>query len=369
MSSFKYPRDMIEPLKAQWYEWARREWDPPPLPSDDVLGLLFEVAYHASFTADERRGTHFTAIICGRNESDLGRPFPIEPPRKFTPHEVMRLAPAAHAAKSVLAVDPSGSEPVIWGFCAGADMQLTVSAMAPGSLHVGRNGRVIVALEDGHLYAEGERLGVFQPIIEALSEATEALWEGIDFTPATWSPKVLYPGYLYDILNTVRQDGHGGAILVIPDGEWDSASWRALVRIKYQCQDDSIWPLLRKSVFQYDEAYRKGSDSELGRVEYAEAEAKALLGRLSGLTAVDGALLITDRYRVLGFGVEVLAHAELEAIFLADGTSRSVEAYGTRHRSAFRFCAAYPRGAAFVCSQDGAIKCIRNQGGRVTIYQ
>jgi hypothetical protein len=33
------------------------------------------------------------------------------------------------------------------------------------------------------------------------------------------------------------------------------------------------------------------------------------------------------------------------------------------------FCAAYPRGVAFVCSQDGSIKCVRNRDGKVTLYE
>lgn len=369
MSSFKYPRDMIAPLRARWSAWARYENEPPPLPSDDKLAFLLEVAYHASYTADERRGTQFRAVVCEPDvpESVIDRPLRIDPPRAFTPHEIMRLAPAADAAKVMLAIDPRGDEPVIWGLCNGADMQLTVSVMAPGKLSVGRNLRSIVALEDGQIFEEGERLGVFQPIIEALAEATDALWEGIDRPEGAASPHLNYPAHLHDVLSAVRGLGHGGTILVIPDLECQSASWRQLVKIKYQCDDDSIWPLLRKSVYQFD-----ATAPGIGAMEfqYAEEKARRLLVRFPGLTAVDGALLITDRYRLLGFGVEVLApQAELDLICLPDGTRRSVEAYGTRHRSAFRFCAAYPRGAAFVCSQDGSIKCVRNRDGRVTLYE
>ncbi len=359
---------MIAPLKSQWYEWYRREWEPPPLPSDEMLALLLEVAYHASFTADERRGTQFRAVFCSRNEPELGRPLILDPPRKFTPHEIMRLAPAAHAADAMLAVDPSGSEPVIWGFGDGVTMQLTVSVSAPGVLHVGRNGRVIVALENGQLSLEAERWGIFQPVIEVLSNATDALWEGVDWPGAAWSPQTIYPGYLYDTLNSVRARGHGGTILVIPDEEWQSSSWRKLARVKYQCEDNSIWPLLRKSVFQYHQQYMDGSRPD-PEVEHAEAAAQPFLARLAGLTAVDGALLLTDRYRILGFGVEVVAQADVDTVSLANGTLRNVEAYGTRHRSAFRFVAAYPHGAAFVCSQDGAIKCVRNQKGRITLHE
>lgn len=367
MASYKYPTDMIGPLKALWYEWYRREMDAPQLPSDDRLELVLEAAYHASFTADERRGTQFRAVFC--TEDDAVRALRIEPPRAFAPTEIMRLAPAAYAAKAVLAVDPNGPAPTIWGLCDVGFMQFTLSAQAPGHLHVGRNGRVIVALEDGQIFEENARRGVLQPIIDALSDANKTLWEGVDWPGGAWSPHIIvYPGYVYDMLDAVRQGGHGGAVLVVPDAEWKSSSWRQMVRIKYQCHENSIWPLLRKAVFQYDASVISGERDQSDMLS-AEQDAKLLLARLPGLTAVDGALLITDQLRVLGFGVEVLAQAKLDAVVLPGGATRSVEAYGTRHRSAFRFCAAYPRGTAFVCSQDGAIKCIRNQNGQVTLYQ
>ena len=369
MISFKYPKELITPLKAQWFDWARHEaGDPPPLPPDPVLAGILEVAYHASFTADERRGTQFRAVFCNCNELALDRPLRIEPARKFTPHEIMRLAPAANAANTMVAVNLDEADPAIWGFCDGAHMQLTVSVKAPGMLHVGRNQRVIVALEDGQVTEEYGRHGNFQPVIEVLSKATDALWDGVDWPGGAWSPQTIYPGYLHDVLFNVRQLGHGGTILVVPDGERESSSWRNLVRIKYQCEDDSIWPLLRKSVFQYDQRYMSGERRD-PEIEHAERIAQPFLARFSGLTAVDGALLITDRYRVLGFGVEVVAQADVDTIALADGSKRSVEAFGTRHRSAFRFVAAYPRGAAFVCSHDGAIRCIRNQGGQIMLHE
>ncbi len=228
---------------------------------------------------------------------------------------------------------------------------------------------MIIALEDGQIFEEHARQGVLQPIIHALDDANKTLWEEVDWPGGAWSPHIIvFPGYVYDMLDAVRQAGHGGAVLVVPDAEWESSSWRSMVRIKYQCHEDSIWPLLRKAVFQYDSSVIS-EQRDQSEMMSAEEDARRILARLPGLTAVDGALLITDHLRVLGFGVEVLAHANLDAVFLPDGTTRSVEAYGTRHRSAFRFCAAYPRGTAFVCSQDGAIKCIRNQGGQVTLYQ
>jgi DNA integrity scanning protein DisA with diadenylate cyclase activity len=85
---------------------------------------------------------------------------------------------------------------------------------------------------------------------------------------------------------------------------------------------------------------------------------------------VDGGVLITDHYQLLGFGVEVVAPAdELRTITLDDGSKENIEQYGTRHRSAFRLCDCYCEAVAFVCSQDGGIKCVRNVNGTVRLWK
>ncbi len=86
---YKYPTDIIEPLRAEWYEWRRREGDIPELPTDEQLQALLEIAYHASFTADEQRRTHFDLVLCEATQAH--NPFRFSSPRDLTPHEIMRL--------------------------------------------------------------------------------------------------------------------------------------------------------------------------------------------------------------------------------------------------------------------------------------
>src|SRR5207245_2108609 len=87
---------------------------------------------------------------------------------------------------------------------------------------------------------------------------------------------------------------------------------------------------------------------------------------IASLSKVDGALVITDRFRVLGFGAEIIAQSPtLKEISLAanpeatETTNISIESYGTRHRSAFRFCSSYEDSLAFIVSTDGGIKATK----------
>jgi hypothetical protein len=101
---------------------------------------------------------------------------------------------------------------------------------------------------------------------------------------------------------------------------------------------------------------------------------------LARLAAVDGALLITDHYRLLGFGVEVRSQSEVNTIEIArvpkypdgnltPGGTEPIERHGTRHRSAFRFCKDAQQCGAFILSQDGGVKAVRYVDGAVHMWR
>jgi hypothetical protein len=210
---------------------------------------------------------------------------------------------------------------------------------------------------------------VFQAVIDSLGAANGRLWKDIDWPGGAWSPHItVYPDKLYDALMSIRDAGHGGTVLMVPEDDLSSRPWERFVHVKYSCDDNSIWPQMMTVVAQYD-AKVLGDDKQNARSQAAEVKVRSLTARMAGLAAVDGAVLITDSLRVLGFGAEVVAPAGVSTIQLEAGATREVTAYGTRHRSAFRFCAAYPGGTAFVCSQDGGIKCVRNRDGQIVVWE
>lgn len=54
-----------------------------------------------------------------------------------------------------------------------------------------------------------------------------------------------------------------------------------------------------------------------------------------------------------------------------DGTEMepvATDAFGTRHRSVFRFCNAHSDVIAIVVSQDGQARFVKNLGGRVVYF-
>jgi hypothetical protein len=194
-----------------------------------------------------------------------------------------------------------------------------------------------------------------------------------------YDPYQYYGTVLYDLLREAAGHGHGATIFVVPEVDAASEDLHRFFRIKYPCSATPIWPALRKSarelVYGLSLPLDGHADDDAQRPETDEARLlrRSLSewpGRLARLSRVDGGVLITDRYQLLGFGVEVVASAEdLRTVRVAGALDEDIEQYGTRHRSAFRLCSRYPDAVAFVCSQDGGVKCVRIVDGVVTIWK
>ena len=127
---------------------------------------------------------------------------------------------------------------------------------------------------------------------------------------------------------------------------------------------------------------RPGRDSDL--VDQA-SEAKRLVEMdralfdvahlIADLTYVDGAVLMTDRLELLGFGVEISGGLpEVSTVARArdlPGTEREqvrTDRVGTRHRSAYRLCHALRDALVVVVSQDGGLRFVRWHHDAVTYW-
>lgn len=96
---------------------------------------------------------------------------------------------------------------------------------------------------------------------------------------------------------------------------------------------------------------------------------------IGSLAAVDGAVILTDKLRIIGFGGEVrISSPRTETIHIARNeegdeiTAAPFPGYGTRHRSAFRFVEKMEPSVAFILSHDGGIKAAMKIGERVVMW-
>jgi hypothetical protein len=171
--------------------------------------------------------------------------------------------------------------------------------------------------------------------------------------PAAWTDSV---NVLVQIAVSMRAHQRGGSLLVVPAG---SDQWReSIVRpVSYGITPPftELAELMCKPVDGWQE--RHWQDALERSVE-----------AIAGLTAVDGATLITDRYDVLAFGAKIGRRdgaPRVEQVIVTEPVEGSVAATvnptqlgGTRHLSA----------AQFVHDQRDALALIASQDGRFTIF-
>jgi len=167
----------------------------------------------------------------------------------------------------------------------------------------------------------------------------------------TLDPRPESVSVLVQLAASMRAHGRGGSLLVVPRG---SAAWRESV----------VWPAGYSIAPPYAELAQLVRREARERDERLWQEAlQDAVEAVGGLTAVDGATVISDSYELLAFGVKIRLRdggALPERIILTEpvvgGRATRVnpaELGGTRHLSAAQFVQDQRDSVALVASQDG----------------
>ena len=156
---------------------------------------------------------------------------------------------------------------------------------------------------------------------------------------------------LIQLAVSMRAHGQGGLLLVVPAG---SENWQ-----------ESILQPMKYSVLPAFAGLKdliKQNDSEKDNNPWQNALSREI-SSIAGLTAVDGATIITDQYELLAFGTKIIRPLASEMIkqILTTEPVRGAESVivnpsmngGTRHFSAAQFVHNQHDSLALVASQDG----------------
>jgi hypothetical protein len=392
---YVYPPALWRPLLNRWERvpsWPGRDEVKTP-PRAHVTHML-NVAYHASLLDEESRPSRFRLAYCSPEHFDLHRglnePLVLVSSYPLTVSNLVRLAPSADPGRALIGVQASNSGSLeIWGIAnAGSSWCerlegherssfpppdcLIVSAVCKGTITLSRAGNTLLTLRKGSVEFP----------------SPPSLWEGVLFRDMrhAFEEATGHEGYaalmlslfLERLLVQTRDSGHGGTFLFVPD-LWNHADsdLRSRVSIKYRLNDDHTWRLLSAHCAKEFEASElrdrlsKQSSSpvfvQYAHVEDELADIRALVhdqvSLIAGMSAVDGAVIVTNRLRLLGFGAEVTVQrvagslaSELHTTPAARSAKHRFADFGTRHRSAFRFCSSHTGLIALIVSQDGAIR-------------
>ena len=163
---------------------------------------------------------------------------------------------------------------------------------------------------------------------------------------------------LYRILWLVGNYGHGAAILIVPSYE----ACAEYLDLKYQLDSRFLFGRQGRS-----DIY-SGKELQKEILTYADLIAK--------LTSVDGSVVLTKDYDLVGFGAETLIDqmesAQPQMRFIGydnqEEPYKHFRDYGMRHRAGYRFCSAVEGSVAFIISQDGMIEACTAHDGKVVVY-
>jgi sensor domain DACNV-containing protein len=286
----------------------------------------------------------------------VSRPLRFERRLRLLPGSLARLAPAVERPGIHLGVWRDGDELHVWGATRTLPaVCFVLEVVAPGLLVVKHRRRQDAGKFVNVAVLEGDQIKIVDERGTILPGCPPVLASllGSDTAASPEDDSINVPTQL---AVSMRAHHRGGALLLVPAG---SDAWRrSIVRpVSY-----SLIPT------PSDVAHLMSCDpAERGRVEWQESLRRAV-DALAGLTAVDGATIITDQYELLAFGAKLRRRDEsdqVEQVLLTEpiegaitATVDPAELGGTRHLSA----------AQFVHDQHDAVALVASQDGRFTIF-
>ena len=275
-----------------------------------------------------------------------------------------------------------------------------IRVTGPGRLFVARGSLTVAGLYGGRL-TDGE-IDVFESrwlpsgFVATRHEVEELHREAARAAELPWGEvdpdliRILAQQMVKRVIANIRSTHHGGMVLMLPPRCAEEIAGGRYLHLKYACRDDeprrryrtlilSVMRVLAAGAAIYSgseaigwSAYRAWNSPDLAALDEAIFEMAHLIAALAN---VDGAVVLTKRFEVLGFGGEITGDLpEVKTVQRAldlEATEREaevVDTMGTRHRSAYRLCAQFPEAIAIVISQDGGVRFVAWKDGAVTYW-
>jgi hypothetical protein len=418
-SSHTYPRELTEKIISAWPAVT----DPlDDLPPKEVLISLLSEAFQASLLREESRPIRCRLVLINPSELNEAegpptgmQPLQLQDERKLSAQEIRRLSPCATFYRSLIGIRwDSESGFWIWGILnsgtrwvaridggrlqsSAAPNRLIINASGPGNLIISRGDRLIATLLNGRL--EGHGFAIYEARWLQKRQEAFAQWairecfrdHEIGATVESDFVNMLGQNFTRRIISQVGRAQHGGMLIIVrTEDATEIAGLSGSIRPKYWIKETRASRRSRELLFavmgtlsQVGAAhglktvgwkdYQELADERLAQLDESIFECAHFL---ADLMAIDGALVLTAAWDVLGFGAEIHGPSnknevvyralDLEATQLAE--ERADEA-GTRHRAAYRLSRQHPECMIIVVSQDGTARYVGNLNGKVTYWE
>lgn len=427
-TDYAYPQHLSSFVRERWSGTVPGA---DPLPDPPVFESLLSACYQASLLREEERSVTFRMILCDPDRLAIRQGPPsglhkleFPEPRPFDVQELRRLSPSADYYRSLVGVAPCGERGLrIWGLVHSGPRWLRwdqggrdapppmpsapiVRVYGPGRVAVDCGSVVVGKLEEGvlsdstmNVYDSRWLPDTFAPVRAELAEIhATARDRAREKYGEDWAPldndvtRVIGQHAIKRVVSAVRNSRHGGTLVIVPPDLADDILEDRYVALKYKFAEDEPRRRFRTLIVRAMnvlaqshgrdgastgkevgwKAYEASSDGELSDLDEAIFEVAHLI---AGLAAVDGAVVMTQRFELLGFGGEISGELPgVETVAKAldvegdETTEEPTEGLGTRHRSAFRLCNALPDVIAVVISQDSNVRFVKQKDGAVMYW-
>lgn len=413
-----YPRDLAVYVK---HEWGKSR----TLPALKHVEALLSICYQTSLMREETRPIQFRLLLCDPETLPAADGPPrglhrliFAKPRRFNRNELRRLSPATDYYRALIGVHLNAEKKwEIWGIIHSGVLWAeamnggakdppdlpqvpVVQVPGPSEITMCRGSQIIAILQGGRLSTPSADVLDSEWISRLFSEMrTEVLQqhqvarETAKATP--WAQlqdsfvSDLFRGFMKRLIRAMRDTSNGSSILFVPaDRAEEFSADNRFFNFKYRFTPVATrrrftWLILQ--ILNGLAALHVGSENSVGWIDYVAASKKGQLQDLdealselayliASLTGIDGAVILTRSFEVLGFGAEITELSDVKRVARAlDAEGEKVrleatESQGMRHRSVYRLCNAVTSIAGLVISHDGELSFVKHREGRVTYW-
>ncbi|WP_158623359.1 putative sensor domain DACNV-containing protein [Corallococcus sp. CA053C] len=395
----KYPRDVVKEFLER--DKAKRERTDivlreifgefpkekdAPLSKKDLRSLV-ETMLFASMATEEGH-IQPVGVVFARSRDDFESEdepwvlYMFESPRTLGVRDVTKLAATCDFPRSFLAVMPIAGELKIVGIAAPSnqsagtyDRLVRVMAPQPGTIVMFRGRAEVVRYSRGSI---PPRPPDFLELCGGKSQQVALIVRSVFGLYLPKNAEIAdVEGFVFaeirSVVSMMSRLGHGGLLAVLGPHDDGGSLLKSENRLRGPMgYGSALNDNLNARAARMPKA-RRGPDA--GSADPSGELLKSIRKQLVRLSAVDGAVLLSNSLQVLGFGVKlVIRHEEnpLEVRTVApDGTPGErwdLHARGARHRAAATFAQQHPDGLAFIVSQDGDAAMFQSRGDHVAYW-
>lgn len=320
-------------------------------PSLKTIESLIDASFWASLQREEGHSPKISLAFLSPEQA--GKHLMFEKAVPLTPKSLTKLSPAVERPGIHLGVwHDQDNKLMVWGTTRTIPLLcFVIEVIEPGLLVVKYRRGDKSAKFANVLVINGEEVQEINESGTSFSDCPHLLSSMLHLGPHGSTD--IHIKVLIQLATSMRSHHRGGSLLIVPK---DSESWRESIIFPTQYAVQPPFSGLSELVM------RNEQDSQLWHEEMFDA-----VEAVAGLTAIDGATVVSNEFDLLAFGAKIArkSSSRVKKVLVSEPVIGNVpttisptQLGGTRHLSA----------AQFVHDQPDAISLVASQDGRFTVF-